>query len=95
MGNGGRPGAWAGSSVIKISDISMNSSSKIFFTTVGGRQAAGLYGPGAEMDGRMGFDVGVSWGLAAVAAAARSLSPDVAGVKMGNWACAEAEVVMV
>ena len=94
MGNGGRPGAWGGSSVIKISNISTNSSSKIF-TTVGGRQAAGLYGPGAEMDGRMGFGVGVSWGLAAVAAAARSLSPDVAGVKMGNWACAEAEVVMV
>ena len=54
------PGAWGGSSEIEISDISTNSSSRIFFTTLGGRQAAGLYGPGAEMGGRMGVGVGVN-----------------------------------
>ena len=59
MGNGGRPGAWGGLSVIEISEILMNLSSRIFFTTLGGRQAAGLYGPGAEMGGRTGFGVRV------------------------------------
>ena len=33
---------------MEISDISMNSRSKIRFTTFGGRVAAGWYGPGWE-----------------------------------------------
>ena len=60
MGNGGQPGAWGGLSEIEISDTLTNLSSRIFFTTLGGRQAAGLYGPGAEMGGRTGVGVGVN-----------------------------------
>ena len=70
---------------MEISDISTKSRSKIFLTTLGGRKAAGLYGPEAEIDGATGVGAGVcEWGLAAVAAAARRSSPDDEGVKIGS-----------
>lgn len=44
-GRGGWPGDGAGGSSRAISDISVKSKSKIFLATLGGRTAAGLYGP--------------------------------------------------
>ena len=80
---------------MEISDISTKSSSRIFLTTLGGRKAAGLYGPGAEIGGMVGVGAWIrEWGLDAVAAAARS-SPDVEGVNIGRRACDEAVVVIV
>jgi hypothetical protein len=78
-------GACCSSSEIEISDISTKSKSRIFFINFGGREAAGLYGPVAEMAGMPGVSVGGSeWGLAADAAAASRSSPDEEGVKMGS-----------
>lgn len=45
-GGAGRPRMWGVRSSEVISEISTNSSSRIFFTTLGGSAAAGLYSPG-------------------------------------------------
>ena len=45
-GGSGRPGTCRGASSIVTSDISMNSRSNIFFTTLADSAAAGLNGPG-------------------------------------------------
>ena len=67
------------SSSTVISDISTNSSSRMRFTTLGDREAAGLKGPGAVIAGRGGSrpTVGVSRDelLPAVAAAANRSRP--------------------
>ena len=43
--SGGWPGVGVGGSSREISDISTYSRSRIFFATLVGREAAGLYGP--------------------------------------------------
>ena len=43
-GAGGRPGVFSRLSSMVTSDISTNSKSRIFFTSLGGREAAGLNG---------------------------------------------------
>ena len=44
---GGRPGVWGMSRSAVTSDISKNSNSRILLTTLCGRDAIGLNGPGA------------------------------------------------
>ena len=82
---GALPGSWGGASLAVSSDISTNSKSRIFLTTLGGRDAAGLYGPwaptgsGAIGGGRVLFP-------AVAAAAASRLSPEDSadpGLKVG------------
>ena len=71
---------------METSDTSTNSQSRIFFTTLGGRVAAGLNGPAASSEFPVGASVagsGSLGGVAAEAAAASSSSPDVDGVKWG------------
>ena len=66
-------------SYASISDISTNSSSRMLFTTLGDREAAGLKGPGAVIAGHGGSGptAGVSRDglLPAVAAAANRSRP--------------------
>ena len=84
-GGGARPGTWGGASLVVSSDISTNSKSRIFLTTLGGRDAAGLYGPWAPMgSGTIGG--GRVLLLAVAAAAASRLSPEDSadpGLKVG------------
>ena len=81
-GAGGRPGACGGSSFTEISDISTNSSSRIFLTTFCGRDAAGLNGPLASRE--LVLELEGSGGEAADAAAASMSSPDAEGVIIGS-----------
>jgi hypothetical protein len=71
---GARPGACDGASLAVSSDISTNSRSRIFLTTFGGRDAAGLYGPWAPM-GSGAVGVGRVFLFAAAVAAASRPSP--------------------
>ena len=89
-GAGGRPDVYvaASSSRTDSSAISTNSISNIFFTTLGGRQAAGLYGPafnraaeehdvpGAVAVGTVTVGDDDTFGVATTAAASRS-NPDM------------------
>ena len=68
-------------SSIVISDISTNSSSRIFLATLGGRAAAGVYGPREASPaaggtrprvGARGGSPREGWGVAKAAAASRS-----------------------
>ena len=60
----------------EISDVSMNSSSKIFFTTLASSVAAGLNGPGCRRPGAVGLDFWIpSEGCAVTAAEARRSRP--------------------
>ena len=70
-----RPEAWGYSASIEISDISMNSMSRILFTSFDSREAAGLYGLGPAR-GLIGTATGEeSCGGDVAAAAARSSRP--------------------
>ena len=76
----------------RSSDIITNSSTKIRFTTLGGRAAAGLYGPAAcelvDTTGELQSAGCLLWADASPAAAAASRSsPDatlIAGMNMGS-----------
>lgn len=73
----------------------MNSRSRIFLTTLGGNEAAGLKGPAADSEGSWGVSSGSNLsGVVAAAAAASSSSPDEEGVEMGTLASIEATMVI-
>ena len=84
---GGWPGVCGKASSMVMSDISTNSSSRIFLATLGGRAAAEVYGPREESPG--GGSPREGWVVAKAAAASRS-SPACcepvaeAGVKIGT-----------
>ena len=82
--------------MIESSDISINSRSRIFLTTLGGSEAAGLNGPATDSDMSWGVSEGVGMlgRVLAVAAAASSSSPGADGVKMGILVRVEAPVVI-
>ena len=72
-GNGAWPGTADGESSVVSSAISTNSKSRIFLTTFGGSDAAGLKGPGCPTEGGAVAAVGVGpCGVADAAAASRS-----------------------
>ena len=92
------------------SDILTKSRSRIFFTTLGGKEAAGLYGPDDNSAAEepedpgagavtMGKGVTVTLGVATDAAAASSSSPDagreLGSVKSGRLPIADAVLVVV
>ena len=80
-----RPGACTDSLLLEISDISVNSKSKIFFTTLGGRVVVGLKGPAVSSElGAHITDSGNWGGVAAEAVVVSSSSPDADSVKMGS-----------
>ena len=83
----GRPGACGVSPSMEISAISTNSRSRIFFTTLGDRVAAGLNGPLVRIEWPVAEDEGIGRcpDLETVVAAAASISsPDPDGVKIGR-----------
>ena len=66
------------------SAISMNSRSRIFLTTFGGSDAAGLNGPGCPTDGQVIEAVGVGpRGVAKASAASRSRPIEPEGLNVG------------
>ena len=70
---------WGGVSSMVSSAISINSKSRIFFTTLGGRDAAGLNGLGDVM-GTVAVDSGaLALTVALDAAVASSLRPEDLG----------------
>ena len=72
-GNGARPGTADGESSMVSSAISTNSKSRIFLTTFGSSDAAGLKGPGCATGGGAIAAVGVGpCGVADAAAVSRS-----------------------
>ena len=76
--------------LLEISDFFVNSKSKIFFTTLGGRVVVGLKGPAASSElGAHITDSGDWGGVAAEAVVVSSSSPDADGVKMGSLDRAE------
>ena len=82
--------------MIEISDISIKSKSRIFLTTLGGSEAAGLKGPATDSGRSWGVSEGVVMldGVLAVAAVASSSSPGADRVKMGIFVSIEATEVI-